>query len=258
MPNILTWDSECCISDDQLFLRNHNGKDYVYRLPIGGNLKQGVDKILAFENNTPLFWAAEGHDLNEFMILYSEMYALTEDQNSFDYVYLTEDLKNLSGKKYQSKRNHISSFSRKNQWYYEPISESVLPLINDCIEKWYTDNTSCDSLIRERDGIEFVLKNMKKTNIDGGCLIVDGKCVAFSYGVAINSNMFDICIEKALADYPEAYTVINHELAKRIGHRFINRENDMGIDGLRKAKMSYRPYQMVKKYYCIGKEQKIA
>ena len=235
-------------------MRNHGQQGFIYRLPIGGDLQLGIEKICSIEhNNAPIIWAAEGERLDEFIALYGDRYSFVEDIPSFDYVYPTEALSNLVGKKYQSKRNHISAFTRKHDWSYKCLDGSNISLIRECMEEWYADTPYCESLCKEKQGIEYILDKYDRMDIKGGCVIVGGKCVAFTFGVAINADIFDICIEKALPDYPEAYSVINREFAKCLNCEFINRENDMGITGLRKAKQSYHPCFMVKKYFCIGR-----
>ena len=91
---------------------------------------------------------------------------------------------------------------------------------------------------------------MEKLEVRGGAIFIENEAVAFTLGSPINDNCFDIHIEKALADYSECYTVINREFAlnELSGYKYINREDDMGIEGLRKAKLSYNPCMLLKKY----------
>ena len=107
----------------------------------------------------------------------------------------------------------------------------------------------------DKDESKLLLSNMRELNLKGGAIFVDDKVVAYTIGTAVNNNVFDIMIEKALPEYATAYAVINREFAANelSGYRFINREDDMGIDGLRKAKLSYKPVKILKKYVCSYK-----
>ena len=97
---------------------------------------------------------------------------------------------------------------------------------------------------------------MELLKVKGGAIIIEDSVVAFTLGSPINNDVFDIHIEKALKDYAEAYTVINNEFAKRlIDYKYLNREDDMGLEGLRKAKLSYKPEIILNKYYCKPKEK---
>lgn len=116
------------------------------------------------------------------------------------------------------------------------------------------DRTNIDTTLSvERNGLMLLFDHYKDLGILGGGIIVDNNIIAFSLGSQINSDIFDICIEKALPNYEDGYAVINCEFAKRLDYKYINREDDMGLGGLRKAKLSYHPCFMIKKYYCYPK-----
>ena len=97
---------------------------------------------------------------------------------------------------------------------------------------------------------------MEALEARGGAIFIEDKAVAFTIGSMINPSVFDIHFEKALKDYSEAYTVINNEFAKNAlsEFEFINREDDLGLEGLRKAKLSYNPCKILEKYTCKAGE----
>lgn len=105
----------------------------------------------------------------------------------------------------------------------------------------------------EKRGVETVLENMELLGARGGAIYVQDRAVAFTVGSPINEKVYDIHFEKALDDYGEAYTVINREFAENelSDYMYINREDDMGLEGLRKAKLSYKPDILLKKYTCL-------
>lgn len=250
--NLLVWNSDYLLSEGQVIIKEKS----IYRLPMGGELKKGIDYIRKLEKSqNPIFWAAEGQRLDEFRQKFGDKYIFVEDRNSFDYVYLRENLVNLPGKKFHSKRNHISTFSRKYDWHYEALSDENIEKFRDCADKWYQSRENTISTLEtERKGLVLLFDYYKELNIQGGGIVVDNNIVAFSVGSEINPDMFDVCIEKALPEYAEAYAVINREFAKNLNYTYINREDDMGIEGLRKAKLSYHPAFFIKKYYCYPKQ----
>lgn len=261
--NLLVWQNVYsnlyCIEDGQLFIKSTSRQGDVFRLPIGGDLEQGINKIIDnLGGKKPSFWVQEGALLDRFCEIFHNDYIFEENRDAFDYIYSRQALCELSGKKYHSKRNHISAFSKKHQWRYEPISHQNIAAVRECAEKWYAENT--DRMDRylsgEKQGVELLLSNMDILCVKGGAIFVGDDAVAFTLASPINEQVFDIHIEKALSDYAEGYTVINREFAKDLPKSvvYLNREDDMGFEGLRKAKLSYKPEILLKKYYCVPKE----
>lgn len=263
--NLLVWqnmyNNMYAIFDDMLFIKSGGIEIETYRLPFGGNLQKGFEILRKYtKKEYPPLWVQQGDRFVEFKQLYGEYYEFIPDRDAFDYIYLQEDLAKLSGKKYHSKRNHISAFSKQYEWEYREINQSNIPDILKCMNEWYAKNS--DRFDRhmqtEKDGIEMMLKNMERLCVSGGAIYVGGKVVAFTLGSPINRNIFDIHIEKALPEFATAYTVINNEFAKTLGnYRFINREDDLGLEGLRKAKLSYKPNILLKKYLCLSKKDRL-
>ncbi|MGN0493023.1 MAG: DUF2156 domain-containing protein [Acutalibacteraceae bacterium] len=259
--NLLIWQSAYnnmwAEEDGQLIIKSGKGEDSSYRLPFGNDFLRGIELIREYSGEEyPDFWVQEGKRLDNFKAHFGDKYVFEENRDAFDYIYLRSDLAELSGKKYHGKRNHISAFSKKHDWFYRPITPENIGDVKLCAEKWYKENADReDKYLRcERRGVETVLDNMELLNVRGGAVYADGGVVAFTLGSQISGDIFDIHIEKALSDYAEGYAVINREFARTLdGYKYINREDDMGLEGLRRAKLSYRPAILLKKYSCRKK-----
>lgn len=256
--NLLIWQSAYnnmwAEEDGQLIIKSGKGEDSSYRLPFGNDFLKGINLIREYSGEEyPDFWVQEGKRLDNFKANFGDKYVFEENRDAFDYIYLREDLANLSGKKYHGKRNHISAFSKKHNWSFKPITAENTEDVKLCAEKWYKENADReDKYLRcEKQGVITILDNMELLGVRGGAVYVDGKVVAFTLGSRISDEIFDIHIEKALSDYAEGYTVINREFARTLSeYKYINREDDMGLEGLRKAKLSYKPAILLKKYAC--------
>lgn len=256
--NLLIWQSAYnnmwAEEDGQLIIKSGKGEDSSYRLPFGNDFLKGINLIREYSGEEyPDFWVQEGKRLDNFKANFGDKYVFEENRDAFDYIYLREDLANLSGKKYHGKRNHISAFSKKHNWSFKPITAENTEDVKLCAEKWYKENADReDKYLRcEKQGVITILDNMELLGVRGGAVYVDGRVVAFTLGSRISDEIFDIHIEKALSDYAEGYTVINREFARTLTeYKYINREDDMGLEGLRKAKLSYKPHILLKKYAC--------
>ncbi len=259
--NLLIWQqlyNNCyCIEDGVLFLKSYDENIETYSLPLG-DVKDGMQKIINHCGKLPAIWAQEGKRFNQFKNLFGDLYDIFESRNEFDYIYSAQDLINLSGKKYHSKRNHISAFSKQFNWHYEDITENNINGVKKCAQIWYSDygDDMDEELKAEMAGVNLMLDNMDFFGLEGGAIIVDEKVVAFTLGSAVNDQVYNIHIEKAIFGFETAYTVINREFAARNAQnfRYINREDDLGIEGLRKSKLSYKPEILLPKYICTPKE----
>lgn len=173
-------------------------------------------------------------------------------RDHFDYVYLRDDLVKLGGNRYRSKRNHINQLVRAYSYRYEQLAPDH---INDCIavqEKWCLLRRCEDDmdLIGEWDAVKEILRCYMNLNVQGAVITIENKVVAFTIGQMLNENTAVIHIEKADPEIPGLYPVINQQFCENNwqGVRYINREQDLGIPGLREAKLSYYPDHMVNKF----------
>ncbi len=260
--NMLIWqtvyENTWATAEGQLIFKSGGGKDMTFSLPFGDNFLKGIDLIRKYSGKEyPPFWLQEGERMKRFCEYMGDCYEITESRDDFDYLYEQTALAELSGKKYHAKRNHIASFSKKVSWQYRPLTDENADEISRCAEEWYQENHAENNprLQAERQGIDTMLTHRTRLGVKGGAIVVNGRIVAFTLGTALNDRVFDIHIEKALSDFAEAYTVINHEFAKTLtDFQYINREDDMGLEGLRRSKLSYHPAFLLKKYVAVARK----
>jgi len=182
-----------------------------------------------------------------FEIMFPESDAVP-NRDLFDYVYLSSDLTELAGRKFHQKRNHISSFTSSYPYKFEVIDEKNLPILKEAAETMYA--ISGGDLADEYLAIREVIDNFEALELRAAILSVNGNIVAYTIGEKVNDDTAIIHIEKANRKYPGAYATINNMFAKSqfANVTYINREEDMGIEGLRKAKMSYNPHHFNEAY----------
>ncbi len=240
---------------DSFFIRSGT-VDPLYLLPVGGDLRENIELLRAQARDKgeqlQLFGADEAMRA-QIEGWYPGVFDWQASPQDFDYLYNTEDLAQLSGRKYHSKRNHIASFNAKYAWSYEKITEDNRDEVMQMVSEWCREKGNCSdpSLQSERCGVWEAMQHMKELSLMGGLLRVEGKVVAMTIASPISSEVVDIHVEKALQDYSGAYAMINREFAARElegRFRYINRENDLGIEGLRRAKKSYNPVRILEKY----------
>lgn len=176
----------------------------------------------------------------------------SEDRDNFDYVYSVKSLSTLAGKKLDGKRNHINKFKKMYTYEYEEISASNIKACKAILEKWCVQRnyTEDSSLIAERKANYELLDNYERLEVQGALIKVDGEPEAFTVGEQLTGNMVVVHIEKANSDIHGLYPLINQQfLANRWTHlEYVNREQDLGLEGLRKAKLSYVPAAFVEKF----------
>lgn len=175
-----------------------------------------------------------------------------------DYVYSVEKLVNLSGRKYHSKKNQFNKFKKMYDFEYTPLTAENAQILIDSQCQWFNHNNVevYADLEIERKGIIQVINNMEHLDVDGAYITVEGKIAAFTLAEQLSDYTVVIHIEKAVDEFPGAYQAINKlYLENRWSDMtYVNRECDLGIDGLRNTKQSYRPIFMLEKYKAILKK----
>ncbi len=174
------------------------------------------------------------------------------DRDNSDYLYNTEDLINLRGKKYDGKRNHINKFKRLHEFEYIPLECSLLDECSRIMEEWCRQkDCSCqEGDYCERSANLELLRNFRTLGCKGALIKVDGAFEAFTVGEMLNDNTAVIHIEKAKNAIDGLFTLINQQFVQHewSGTKYINREQDLGLEGMRKAKLSYHPVCLVEKF----------
>ncbi|MDR0430938.1 MAG: phosphatidylglycerol lysyltransferase domain-containing protein [Tannerellaceae bacterium] len=268
--NMCSWrflyNSEYAVVDGFLLIRFQveDNSHFVYMCPVGtGNLACAVELLEedSLKRGHPLWLLGvtpEGRIALENT--FPDGFRYMPERDYFDYIYLREDLINLTGKKYQPKRNHINKFTKLYRYEYMPITPELVPECLELERKWYQANRTDDDaeeLSNERRSLTYALRHADKLGLIGGSICVDRQIVAFSFGAPINANTFGVHVEKADINYEGVYSMINREFTAHLSEQYIyvNREEDLGIPGLRQAKQSYHPALLLEKYTAVKKSR---
>lgn len=183
---------------------------------------------------------------------FSGKFEFESRRGEWDYLYSANDLALLAGRKFHGKRNHIARFQADNDWSYEKICRENIPEVLGMYEEWFEQSKErlADSAEIEKDVVYKSFQYFEELQLEGGLLKKQGKVVAFSVGETLNSDTYIVHLEKAFSDIQGAYPMINQQfvLHNMQGLQYINREDDMNIEGLRKAKLSYNPVILLEKY----------
>ena len=234
----------------------------VYPFPLqGGDLKASLDAIIhdAKVRDIPCrLTSLSAEDCALLENLYPGQFRFHMDRDGFDYIYAIDDLADLKGRKYQRKRNHINRFHQNYpDFTVEPLTDENTIDAVLLLQKWYDDREQADphsDFHMERAAIFKALRDRKQLDMEGLLLKHNGQTLAFTMGSAMNETTFDVQFEKALEDADGAYPTINQEFAKYLRKKYpklqwLDREDDLGLDGLRKAKLSYCPHHMIEKHW---------
>ncbi|MCH3951134.1 MAG: phosphatidylglycerol lysyltransferase domain-containing protein [Acidaminococcus sp.] len=253
------FDTYWAVSHGALILKVTNeGRTFVLP-PFGGvdeELPLVVESLKDYFHHEPFeFHGVYDTTIERFKKYLPEVTEYTEDRDNWDYVYSREKLATLSGRKYHGKKNHYNAFIKDHpDFVYEPITPANA---EECIAfgmKWDENRAQTDpTILSEKSAIVEGLRNIEALQIRGGLIRLDGEVKAFTFGERVSEETAVVHIEKADPDIRGLFTAINKEYVERTWSdvKYINREEDMGIPGMRKAKESYHPEFMVKKYNTI-------
>ncbi len=258
--NVVLWSRHygveyAIIEDTIVFKAENQGLEFSYPAGELENVHRAIDLLEAYSLERGQ--ALRLYNVTDCMFEQMEewrpgVYEIEYDRDIADYIYECEKLTTLSGKKLHAKRNHINKFKATYEnWSYETLTEEN---VEECFQmalRWRELN-ECehdDDKVNEMCVTLNALRLFKELELRGGILRVDGSIVAFTMGEPICGDTFVVHIEKAFADIQGAYPMINQQFVANEcqDFKYINREEDMGVEGLRKAKMSYRPAFLVEK-----------
>ncbi|MDO5156185.1 MAG: phosphatidylglycerol lysyltransferase domain-containing protein [Eubacteriales bacterium] len=186
------------------------------------------------------------------------------ERDDYDYIYLVDKLASLSGKKLHGKRNHIHRFEENHPtWKYETITEDNEKECAQMAMNWCMNHCQ-DGLseevfekIDESKIVVYAIKHRKELGLIGGALRVDEKIVAITLGEPLTKDTFVVHFEKAYSDIQGAYPMMNREFVRHelVNYQYVNREEDLGLEGLRKAKLSYYPEVLFEKGIVLEKSR---
>lgn len=182
----------------------------------------------------------------------NERYIYLEERNQFDYIHDVQELIDLKGRRFHDKKNKVNKFRSEYKYEYQKLTAEI---VDECIEfeDYWCEVRECEKyfgLDRERYAIFAMLKNFEYLNLKGSVIRIDNKIAALTIAEQLQHDTLVIHVEKANPDIQGLYQVINQEfLMHEAGDfEYVNREQDLGIKGLRKSKMSYHPVEFIKKY----------
>lgn len=259
--NLYMWGRQkiAYLADHVVYFSQFNRKS-VYLFPLGtGDKKPVLDAVIqdAKQRGIPCrFTGLTQDDCALLQDLYPGQFRYHVDRDSFDYVYDINDLADLKGRRFQKKRNHLNRFrAERPQCKVLPITEETLPRVQAMAQQWYDlrllENPHGDYQM-EQAALNKAFRHYEELGLEGLYLEEDGVILAFAMGSKLGDDAFDIHFEKALNPNDGTYAAINQGFAAYLREKypevaFLDREEDMGLEGLRKAKLSYCPDHMVEK-----------
>lgn len=255
----------CRLGDRQIAAFRSKGAP-AFEFPIGaGELADAVLEMKAYaqaQNVCLRIFGVEQTQKEALEALFPGKFDFRRLRIADDYLYRAEELARYPGARYQKKKNFCNRFERENpDWSFEPLTAAQLPACLQMLERWMAENADRleDGVRDEYDALRRGFAAFDRLGLEGGVLRSGGRVLGFSAGEPCGSDCFVVHFEKADAAVPGAYAVICREMsAMALRHHpglvYINREDDMGIDGLRRSKLSYHPAFLLEKYLAVWKE----
>lgn len=259
--NIYLWGRKrYALVHDHIVIFAQFDRKCVYPYPIGtGDKKAVLDTIIADAQSRDIVCRITNLSQDDIQVidhLYPGKFRFHCGRDSFDYVYDINDLADLAGKKYHKKRTHINGFLNLYPGYtVQPITAQNLESVKKFADEWYETRLAADPTADfqlEQEALYRAFRHYNELELEGLILSDGDSILAFTMASRLSPDTFDVHFEKGCANANGAYAMINREFARYIRQKhpdvkFLNREDDMGLEGLRKAKQSYYPHHMVEK-----------
>lgn len=260
--NIYMWDNRynklITAAGKRLIIKLKYTDQPFFAFPIGcGDLTPAIDMMREIEadNGAPLSIRAVTAEHKALLeSAYPGRFRFTEDRNAFDYIYSAEKLSTLAGRKLHAKRNHCNRFEETMDWDFVRLTQDLIPGCIAMLEEWIGEfDAKPDGIEDEKAAILRGFSHWDMLGLEGGVLRVEGRIVGFTIGEPTSSDTFDVHFEKAFAAINGAYPMVCREFARQILREhpniiYLNREEDLGLPNLRKAKLDYYPEYLLKKY----------
>ena len=258
--NLIAWgDSyflEIAEFEGMCLMRSKSPKGTSYAFPSGkGDIKKAMTAMIdEARENGELFRMHHVLEKNVAMLneMFPGMFDFRYDRDTSEYVYSIKNMAELPGKKFHGKKGHVNAFFRKHtDVHCDPVTEDNVHLCLEIADSWRSDrDDELGELQNEYNALEKSVRNFKALGLMGAILYADGMPVAFTLGEPIKNNTFCTHYEKTIPEYRDAFPVINNGFTKLmlLSYDYVNREEDTGSEGLRKAKLSYYPEFLLNKY----------
>jgi uncharacterized protein len=241
--------------NDSIILLGEHDKSHYIRPPIGPHDEEVFQEVIDLsirEGWNPII-SMIGKETADWMQKEFPQFEYRSQREYFDYIYMTSNLADLPGKDYLKVRNYLNNFRKNNDHTVEAISRENIDEAKDFLIRWCEQKGCKDDpfLIQERQATFYALDDLFELGLEGIIIRVNGQVEAFSIFEEMRPDMAVVHYEKANFDMVGLYQAINNETAKFLSDRykFIDRESDMGVPGLRRAKEKYRPHHMLEIYH---------
>ncbi len=251
------------VENDILMLSSYYHEHYFSYMPLcrKERLPEAFDLIEAQYNECklPFIYAGFEKEYAEMILAKHPEFELRAYRDNFDYVYEIERFRNFSGKRLQKKRNHLNFFYQNYpNFIYQEIDENNLDKVKAFVNQWYNEKTAM-YLEYDQEANNIVLDNYLSLKVKGACILIDGAVQGFIIATSQGKDTMQVNIEKANNDYRGLYQVLLKEfLAREFKDAlYMNREDDLGLENLRQAKLSYRPDFLIENYRICEKDHHV-
>ena len=248
--NLVGWqfwyNTEVCVLENAVVLRYTFDGQRAYMVCTSEALSLELIEALLDDSNGDLTLIGLEDSQVAQCTMVNEQWSISSEsvRDQYDYIYRRTDLATLHGKHLDAKRNHINRFRAEHpDFEYRPLTPDCFDECRRLTEIWQEEKDTSDTIDVEKQVMETIFSNWDALGMTGGSIFVDGRMVAFTYGAAVTTDTLDVCVEKADRHVEGAFAIINQQFAEHLPDQYVylNREEDMGIPGLRQAKLSYHP-----------------